>query len=333
MRRTPKLVLATAVAGASITGVAFAAASPTVVSGPAANVGQTSAVLTGKVDPNGRSTGYLFAYGPTNAYGTLTATRSAGAGTKPREVTQQITGLLPGTVYHFRVGATSSGGTSTGADRMFKTTGHPPASVVTGGLASIGQTTATPTGTVNPEGETTSWYIEYGLDTTYPYKTSAQTLAAASTPLPVSAQLNGLAPGTLFHYRVVAVHGNIVSAGGDGVFFTEPTRRAVPGIRATTRPGRDRRRPYTFTVGGVLTKADAIPVPQRCGGNIGIRFYNGRRQLAFVVAPVGGNCVFTATASFTRLRGRAPAHVRVRLDYRGTGYVAPAQKVEYVTAG
>ena len=333
MRRTPKLLLAAAVAGASITGVAAAASSPSVVTGAATKIGDTSAVLTGKVNPNGRSTGYLFAYGPTTAYGGQTPSRSAGAGTKTLSVSDKITGLTPGTVYHFKIGATSSGGSAAGSDRTFKTTGHPPASVVTGAPSSVGQTTATPTGTINPEGATTSWYSQYGLTTAYGAQTSTQTLAPANTPLPVSASLTGLSPATLFHYRLVAVHSNVVSVGSDETFFTEPTKRAVPGIRATTRPGRDRRRPYTFTVGGFLTKAAFIPAAQRCTGNVGIRFYNGRRQLAFVVAPVGGNCVFTATAAFNRLHGRAPAHVKVRMDFRGNGYIAPAHKVEYVTAG
>lgn len=333
MRRTPKLLLASVVAGASITGVAVAAASPSVVTGAATKIGDTTAVLTGKVNPNGRSTGYLFVYGPTTAYGGQTASRSAGSGTKTVSVSQRVTGLTPGTVYHFKIGATSSGGSAAGADRSFKTAGHPPASVITGAPSSVGQTTATPTGTVNPEGATTSWYVQYGLTAAYGEQTSAQTLAPATTPLPVAATLSGLSPATLFHYRIVAVHSNVVSAGADQTFFTEPARRPVPGIRATTRPGRDRRRPYTFTVGGYLTKAAFIPAAQRCTGNVGIRFYNGRRQLAFVVAPVGGNCVFNATASFTRLRGRAPARVRVRMDFRGNGYIAPAQKVEYVTAG
>lgn len=334
MKRTLKLALLSLVTGAAITGVAVAASSPTVVSGPATKIGQTAAVLTGKVNPNGRSTGYEFAYGPTTAYGGLTAAKSAGSGTKTLSVSQTITGLTPGTVYHYRIGATSSGGTALGADRTFTTAGHPPAAVVTGAPVNIGQTAATPTGTVNPEGASTDWYVQYGLSTAYGLQSSSQPLSPVNSPLPVSATLTGLSPATLFHYRVVAVHGGgITSVGADATFFTEPAIRPRPGIRARVAPRRDSHAPYTFTTRGTLAGAGFIPAAQRCAGNVGIRFYNGRRQLAFVVAPVGGNCGFSAAATFRRLRGPAPARVKVRIDYRGTPYVAPGQSVKYVTAG
>ena len=47
---------------------------------------------------------------------------------------------------------------------------------------------------------------------------------------------------------------------------------------------------------GALNGSGWIPAAQRCAGNVGVRFYNGRRQVAFVVAPVAGNCRFGVTA-------------------------------------
>ena len=155
-----------------------------------------------------------------------------------------------------------------------------------------------------------------------------------SAPVPVSAQLAGLAPGTLFHYRVVAYHGaSIASAGGDATFFTEPSRRPRPRLTAHTRPGRDRRSPYVFTTSGALNGSGWIPAAQRCAGNVGVRFYHGRRPVAFGVAPVAGNCRFGVTASFRRLHGPKPAALRITVDYRGTGYLAPAKGVDHVMAG
>ena len=52
------------------------------------------------------------------------------------------------------------------------------------------------------------------------------------------------------------------------------------------------------------------PALQRCTRNIGVRVYNGRRQLAFVVAPVQANCRFSVGAGFRRLHGG----VRLRGD-------------------
>jgi phosphodiesterase/alkaline phosphatase D-like protein len=332
--RVPRLLGLSVAVGAVTAGVAGAAASPTVTTGPATKVATASAVLTGHVSPNGSATAYVFSYGPTPAYGAATAARSVGSGAKSIAVTRRITGLTPGTIYHYRITATNRSGTATGADRTFTTAGHPPAGVVTGPPASVGKTVATPTGTVDPEGAVTNWVIQYGITGAYGFETFAQSLGPVATPVPVSAQLTGLAPGTLFHYRVVAYHGAaVVSAGADATFFTEPSRRPRPRMTAHTRPGTDRRSPYVFTTSGVLGGAGWIPPAQRCAGNVGVRFYNRRRQVAFVVAPVAANCRFAVRASFRRLRGPRPAALRITVDYRGTGYLAPINRVDHVTAG
>ncbi|MGZ4167086.1 MAG: hypothetical protein ACXVUX_11615 [Solirubrobacteraceae bacterium] len=321
------------IAGVSVTGVALAASSPSAATGAASKVGNTSVVLNGTVNPNGHATQYSFSYGPTTAYGAVTSVGTVKAGTKAVAVTRTVSGLVPGTTYHYRINAASSGGQVVGADRTFTTTGHPPASVITGGPVNVGKTVATPTGVINPQGATTTWVIQYGLTTAYGMQNFAGTLPALTTPVTVSAQLSGLAPATLFHYRIVAFHGDIPSVGADATFFTEPSKRPVPKMTAHTSPGRDRRSPYSFTTSGSLGGTGFIPAAQRCTGNVGVRFYNGRRQLAFVVAPVQPDCKFSVGASFRRLHRRGPAALKVTVDFRGNGYVAPVNRVDHVTAG
>ena len=119
----------------------------------------------------------MFSYGPTAAYGSGTPPHTAGSGTKSVAVTRQITGLTPGTVYHYRTTASNRAGTATGADRTFTTAGHPPAAVVTGPAASVGRSVATPTGTIDPEGAVTDWVIQYGITGAYGFKTFAQSSA------------------------------------------------------------------------------------------------------------------------------------------------------------
>jgi phosphodiesterase/alkaline phosphatase D-like protein len=334
MKRTRKLLALSVVIVISVTGLALAASSPTVITGAAGSVTDTSAVLHGRVNPNGKSTIYAFNYGLTAAYGLSSSTHSAGAGTKGVDVTRTITGLTPGTTYHYRITAVNGSGTAFGVDRAFTTTGHPPAAVQTGGAANVGKTVATPTGIINPEGETTTWVVQYGVTPTYGFNTFPGTLAGVRVPVAVSAQLTGLSPATLFHYRIVAYHGSaIVSEGADATFFTEPSKRPVPRMSAHTSPGRDKRAAYRFTTSGSLRGAGFIPAAQRCTGNVGIRYFNGRHQLAFVVAPVGSDCRFSAPASFRRLRGPAPAAVKITVDFRGNGYVAPVNRTNHVTAG
>ncbi len=334
MRRTLQVLVLSLVIGTSIAGVALAATSPSASTGGATKVGNTTAVLNGAVNPNGHATVYQFVYGPTTAYGGAGTLHKINSGTKAVAVSATITGLTPGTTYHYRLNASSAGGAVGGADRSFTTTGHPPAAVVTGGAVSVGKTVATPTGVINPEGATTTWTIQYGLTTTYGVQIFAGTLPALTTPLTVSAPLTGLAPATLFHYRIVAYHGaSIVSAGADATFFTEPAKRPVPRMTAHTSPGRDRRSPYAFTTSGSLGGAGFIPAAQRCTGNVGVRFHNGRHQLAFVVAPVQADCRFSVGASFRKLHGRGRARLKVTVDFRGNGYIAPVNRVDHVTAG
>src|SRR5438874_1038497 len=84
--------------------------------------------------------------------------------------------------------------------------------------ANVGPTSATVTGTVNPGGVSTTWYVEYGTSTTYGSKTASSGAGAGTANVPVSATLPGLAQGTTYHYRVVAMSTAGTSRGADGVF-------------------------------------------------------------------------------------------------------------------
>jgi hypothetical protein len=334
VKRIPK-ILAVAFVIAGCLPAAALAASPTATTGPATKVSQTGAVLHGSVNPNGVATGYLFEYGPTPNLGIVSTSHSIGHGTKVVDVARPLGGLTPGTVYYYRIDATSTAGTAYGAVRHFTTGGHPPPAVVTGVALNVRKTVATPTGLINANGGATSWQVQYGLTPTYGLQTAITPLTpVVATPLPVSAQLSGLSPATLFHYRVVAVPAvGPVSYGADATFFTEPDRRPTPRFSPHTSPGTDKKSPYTFTTTGTLQGASFIPVANRCTGKVGVRYYNGKRQLAIVVAPVGGDCKFNAQASFRRTHGKGAVPLRVTVDFRGNGYLAPVNKVNHVTAG
>jgi hypothetical protein len=334
MKRISKVLAVVAVFAASVPGLALAASSPTVATGSVVDVTGTTAVLRGVVDPNANTTDYLFDYGLTDVYGVDTPSRLAGHGTKAVDVTQAITGLTPGTTYHYRIAALNKSGTAYGTDRTFTTTGHPPAGVVTGSAVDVGKTVATATGSINPEGAPTSYVVQYGLTTSYGVQTFPLILAAVDTPLPVTVPLSGLASATLFHYRIVAYHGaSVASAGADQTFFTEPLDRPKPDLSTRTSPSLSKRSPYTFTTAGTLRGAGFIPAPQRCTGNVGIRYYNGHHQLAFVVAPVAADCKFSVQATFTRLFGHGPVAVKVAIDFRGNGYLLSVNRTDHVTAG
>lgn len=117
------LVVAMAVMGAT---VAFAA--PGATTSAATDITSTTATLNGRVSPDQSGTQAFFQYGTTAEYGSQTPTESVN-GNASKDVSAAVTGLAPSTPYHFRMVATSAGGTSNGTDMTFTTTatGAPPA--------------------------------------------------------------------------------------------------------------------------------------------------------------------------------------------------------------
>jgi phosphodiesterase/alkaline phosphatase D-like protein len=191
---------------------------PSATTSAATSVGATGARLNARINPNGRPTTYVFEYGTSTSYGSKTSSASAGNGTSTISVSRSISSLKAGTLYHFRVVATSDAGTTLGADLTFLT--QAPPSVVTGGANNLGPTTATVSGTVNPNGRSTSWYVEWGTTTSYGARSSARNIGSGHSAVSVSATLNGLGPGTLYHYRVVASNAHGTTRGADATFTT-----------------------------------------------------------------------------------------------------------------
>jgi hypothetical protein len=334
-----KLAATVLVLSGTCAGVAQAASSPAVTTGSASSLAASAATLNGTVSPNGAKTYYGFELGLTKAYGLTSALTSAGAGTDPVPVSVRATGLIPGTRYHYRLLARNRFGGAVGADRTFTTTGHPPPGVATGPATQLGTSFATLTGTVNPNGELTGWAFEYGLTPLYGTETFGGTVSASSPPRTVSRQIQGLAPGTTFHYRLVALHGSTVASyGADQTFTTLPSPRPVPRVRATTVPRRARRRPYVFASNGLVLRPSSTPAALGCTGNVEVRYLRGRHQVGLVLTPIQPNCTFAAQARFNRLPGRGKRHRRVRLRvlirFAGNGYLAPADaRPERVTLG
>jgi hypothetical protein len=96
---------------------------PQAFADPATATGPMTATLHGRVGPNGVATVYHFDYGTSTAYGhrVPAADASGGSGTSLTAVSANVTGLTPSTTYHYRVVATSAGGTARSVDEMFTT--------------------------------------------------------------------------------------------------------------------------------------------------------------------------------------------------------------------
>jgi phosphodiesterase/alkaline phosphatase D-like protein len=241
MRRIAALGVPALAALASVivlaAGTTLAASGPTATTGAASSLTDTQASIAGTVNPQGESASYAFQYGTTTAYGQQTTLTSAGSGSADVPVSADLSGLTPGTSYHYRVIATNTSGTTVvGDDKTFATTGTapPPAPrpAVTTGSASVVAGSATLAGSVNPNGLATSYYFELGTSANYGQQTPPQSAGSGTQPVAVSAALSGLKTNTTYHYRLVALApGGAVALGSDATFSTAavPTRLAFFG--------------------------------------------------------------------------------------------------------
>jgi len=146
-----------------------------------------------------------------------------------------VAGLDPGTLYHYTIVAVNSGGTAIGLDATF-TTAYLPPTVATLAASSVTAGAATLNATVNPQGDATAGYFQYGTTTNYGECSATNELTAGTVGLasltasgPVTASASGLAAGTVYHYRIVASNSGGTSFGSDATFTT----LSVPPVQFT----------------------------------------------------------------------------------------------------
>ena len=161
----------------------------------------------------------------------------------PYSVNIDVDGLDPGQTFHYRLVATGDEGTSYGDDRQFTSPATLRPLAETGDASRVTETTAKLEGRLNPLGAPTYFFFEYGTDTDYsdtPFNVDGlarrhQTQPSERINLPVPGtyagtqvtprtvllNLEGLRPGTTYHYRVVAVSQHGISYGDDATFTTQ----------------------------------------------------------------------------------------------------------------
>ena len=92
--------------------------------------------------------------------------------------------------------------------------------LTTGGASDVSQSTATVSGSVNPEGAAVKAHFDFGTTTSYGSTTSDQTIGVANTSQGFSAGLGGLPAGTTIHYRAVVTSDFGTLVGNDQTFTT-----------------------------------------------------------------------------------------------------------------
>jgi hypothetical protein len=187
--------------------------------------------LSGTIDPRGTKTGYHFEYGTSQTYGAHTAEITVGSGTSDVQAMQSVDYLAEDTTYHFRVVATTSYGTTYGADQTFSTGTAPLAQ--TDAPANIGSTGATLNGTIDPHGTEVEYYFEYGPTPEYGLSTAQTSAGSGDVDVEASETIAELSPGVTYHYRLVAVDDSTKQYGSEVTFTTT----ALPPLVKTIESG------------------------------------------------------------------------------------------------
>src|SRR3954452_13608000 len=215
------------VCGLVAASVALAADPPLANTAAAKSVGQTQATLSATVTPRGSATSVRFDLGTSTSYGLQSSSKDVGSGADPVSIEIPVQGLTANTTYHFRVIATSDGGTAQGADATLETAVPPVTPTApgasTGGVRDVGTTGATLTASVNPHGATTSYRFEYGATTSYGSSTPTTGAGDGTRSAGVSDRIGGLTPGKRYHYRIVASNAVGTTRGGDRSFVAAST--------------------------------------------------------------------------------------------------------------
>jgi uncharacterized protein YraI len=179
----------------------------------------TSAQLNGALNPNGSALSAYFEYGSSTGYGNRTLTGNFG--TAAQNISFNLSGLNPNTVYHYRVVASTRQSSIPGLDQTFTTSASGAPGVQTLAATAVTTTSAQLNGSVDPSGYPSTVFFEYGLSAAYGSSTPPGSIGTSAQHIQFTQ--NGLAPNTTYHYRIVAQNSKGTIQGLDSTFATLPT--------------------------------------------------------------------------------------------------------------
>ncbi|MEI6681394.1 MAG: T9SS type A sorting domain-containing protein [Bacteroidota bacterium] len=277
---------------------------PLAITVAAAPVAATTATLNGNFNANATTLNTWFDYGLTTAYGTSAAgTPASVTGSTLTPGTLAVTGLTASTTYHFRARGVTSGGMIVYGNDMTFTTASPPPTVVTTAATLITGTTATLNGTVNANNASTTVSFDYGLTVAYGTNVPGVPVTVTGNTVTASlANITGLTPNTLYHFRINGTNVGGTSNGGDLTFTTAaiaPTATTTAANAITTNGA---------TVNGIINANNSSTT---VWFDYGLTVAYGT-TVAGVPTPVTGIANTNVSAVLTGLITATTYHYRVR---------------------
>jgi hypothetical protein len=294
---------------------------PRIVPGSVTAISTTGATLNGSVNPEGATTTYQFEFGATASYGSKApaSAQGIGSGNLDVAVSQALTGLSPGTTYHYRLVATSAEGTTYGPDGTFKTSPPNPPTATSGEATSIGSSGATLGASINPNGGGTEYRFEYGTTTAYGKTTEMTSAGAGSSAVAVSKAVTGLEPASNYHFRVVATNAGGTTYGLDRTFTTKApsltvdktvTTHETSAAKTISSPALTTSAPNELLVAFIASDGPSTGSGETISGVTGggltwhlVRRANAQAGTAEIWAASATAVVTNATATATRSSG------------------------------
>ena len=199
---------------------------------------------------------------------------------------------------------------------------YQPGAPVTGAASGIGTSSASVSGSVNPNGASVSVSFQFGTTTAYGQTTAPQKTGPDNSPDSFAAQLTGLAPGTTIHYRAVATSDFGTFLGADRQFTT-----------ATQPPGAGK-----ASAGRAKVKGTAAKVHVTCKGASGatcnlafkmtvVEHLRGHKLLNVTAAAKKRKVTVTVGSARAKLAADTARTVTVPLNAKGKKLLARFRRI------
>ena len=204
------------------------------ITGEATALTSSVATLNGTVDPSGVPLDECyFEYGETNVYERIAPCENpdageVGSGSGPVPVHAEVSDLVTGTEYHFRLIVVNANAPSEpqGKDETFTTLGPQLRSET---VSNITTTSLELEGVVNPAGLETSYIFQYVSETAFLQSGYAEaitapvgggTIPASNKDASISQEIDGLAPSTTYYVRLIATNAEGTATSANKILAT-----------------------------------------------------------------------------------------------------------------
>ena len=206
---------------------------PTIGNATVGDATRTTATLSGTVDPDGGPaiTACKFVFNDGLAPQDIPCDPAPPISTAT-QVTADLSGLKAQTEYNFYLQISNPNGLVVKTDQQSFMTDSAVGGVTTTAASDIAPGAATLNGSIDLNGENTTYVFEYGLTAEYDHSTLAAEAGPGTGTTPVAAAISGLEPYKTYHYRLVATNPVGTSVGADMTIRSSPPQ--LPELGATT---------------------------------------------------------------------------------------------------